>query len=231
MVLTLSETKNTARLAGLLYLLFGITSYYGLMYFPSPTFGGEVFPTGESILNNEFSFRLKIATNLISSVLFLLLALVLHRLFSHVSVLLTKLLMYFIIVQIPIIFILESFHLTALLLLKGEILSTLSPTDANNLAMLLMQVFNRGITLLEMFYGLWLIPFGLLVYKSGFLPRLLGVFLITGGAVYVMEWFVALVFPQHKVTISMLAPIFFALAELSTILWLLIVGAKVKETP
>lgn len=231
MALTLSETKNTARLAGLLYLLFGITSYYGLMYFPSPMLGGEVFPTGESILSNEFSFRLKIATNLISSVLFLFLALVLHKLFNHVSVLLTRLLMYFIIVQIPIVFILESFHLTALLVLKGEILSTLSPTDANNLAILLMQVFNRGITLLEMFYGLWLIPFGLLVYKSGFLPRLLGVFLITGGAVYVIEWFVALVFPQHKAILSMLAPIFFALAEISTILWLLIVGAKVKETP
>jgi hypothetical protein len=230
MQVTLSETKNTARLAGFLYLLFGITSYYGLMYFPSPKLGGEVFPTGESILNNESIFRLKIATNLISSVLFVFLALVLHKLFNQVGVLLTKLLVYFIIVQIPIVFILESFHLTALLLLKGEILPSLSPIDANDLAMLLMQVFNRGITLLEMFYGLWLLPFGALVYKSGFLPKLLGVFLTTGGAVYLVEWFVALVFPQHSGILTIVAPIFFALAELSTILWLLIVGAQVKET-
>jgi hypothetical protein len=224
-----SVLKNTSRLAGLLYLLFGITSYYGLMYFPSPALGGEVFPTPQSILNNEFAFRLKIVTNLISSVLFIFLALTLYHLFKNVSELLTKLLLYFIILQVPIIFILESLHITALLLLKGEILSTLPHEESVNLSSLLMQLFNRGITLLEMFYGLWLIPFGLLVYKSGFLPKLLGIFLIVGGGVYVMEWFVVLVFPDQKAILTLLAPIFFALAELSTILWLLIVGARAKR--
>lgn len=219
--------KQTARLAGFLYLGGGIVSTYGLLYAPYQTPVGENgFVVAQKIIANEFLFRTKIVSNLIAAIVFLLLVLVLYRLFKDVNEHAAKLLVAFMVVQFPLTFVFETFHITALMLLKGEILNSLEPAQAQNQAMLFLTLYHCGIGILEMCMGLWLLPFGLLVYRSGFIPRILGVFLITGGAAYIIDTLTFLLFPAYKANVSRYAVVFWALAEFPIILWLIIKGVR-----
>ena len=92
--------------------------------------------------------------------------------------------------------------------------------------MLFLTINNNGVLILETFWGLWLLPFGLLIWKSGFIPRLLGVFLILSGIAYVILSFVSILFPDYKTFFTQLGTPFFIIGEISIMLWLLIKGVK-----
>lgn len=223
----LSSLRKTARLAGLLYLIFGIAGAYGLMYFPShPVLGGESLATIKAILNNEFSFRTKIVSHLASAILFIPLVLILYKLLKQVSEHQARLMAAFVLVQVPIVFLLEAIDITALMIVKGELMNTVATDVAQDLAITFLKARNYGILVLEMFWGLWLIPFGLLVYKSGFIPRILGILLILGGIAYLVESLTILLFPDSRMLVSKFAFAFYYAAEISIILWLLIFGVK-----
>ncbi len=64
----------------------------------------------------------------------------------------------------------EAFSITSLMIFKGELLQTFELSQRQDLAMLFLKINDYGIIALEVFWGLWLIPFGHLVYKSGFIP-------------------------------------------------------------
>lgn len=91
--------------------------------------------------------------------------------------------------------------------------------------MLFLQLHKHGVLANEVFWGLWLLPFGALVFKSGFLPRFLGVWLIVGGLGYVAISLTGFLMPQYE---DLVARIAFPgmLGELAILLWLLIRGAK-----
>jgi hypothetical protein len=219
--------KNTARLAGLLYLIFGITSAYGLMYFPShPVIGGDSLATIKSILNDEFSFRAKIVSHLASAILFIQLVFTLYKLLKPVNEHQARLMVAFVLVQVPIVFLLETFDFTVLMAIKGELTDPVSPDVAQDFARAFLKVRNYGIVVLELFWGLWLIPFGQFVYKSRFIPRIIGISLVVGGIAYMVESLTILLFPDYRMLVSKFAFVFYYAAELSIILWLLIMGAK-----
>jgi len=226
----MNPLKKTARLAGLLYLTGAIASTYGLLYAPYQTPAGEdSLALAQKIVAHEFLFRTKAVSNLIAAILFVLLVFALFRLFRNVDEHAAKLLVAFMVVQLPITFVLETFHLTALMLLKGEIMNSLEPAQAQNLAMLFLKFYQNGIGILEICMGLWLLPFGQLVYRSGFIPRILGVFLIVGGIAYIFDSFTFLLFPGYKAIVSKYAVMFWALAEFPIMLWLIIKGVNDKK--
>ena len=227
----MNSTKKTARIAGLLYLILGIIGAYGIMYVPSKIMvRGDAAATSNNILANEFLFRTGIVSQLISSVIFIFLVLVLYRLFKQVNEHQAKLMVAMVIVQIPIAFLIEAFNITSLMILKNEVLKTFELNQKQDMAMLFLKIHGYGIVTLEIFWGLWLIPFGQLVYKSGFIPRILGVLLIMAGIAYIMVSFIFLLLPDYKTFVNQYALVFFAAGEISTILWLLIKGIKNKET-
>jgi hypothetical protein len=79
----------------------------------------------------------------------------------------------------------------------------------------------------EIFWGLWLFPFGVLVIKSGFLPRILGVWLVVNCFAYLAIFFTGLLFPQYNNIVYNIAfPVLFG--EMAIALWLLTMGAKVQ---
>jgi hypothetical protein len=83
-----------------------------------------------------------------------------------------------------------------------------------------------GSIILEMFWGLWLLPFGRLVYKSGFIPRILGVFLIINGITYVIHCLTHLLLPEYQTLVFQISMPFWILGEISITLWLLIKGVR-----
>ena len=223
----MASLKRTARLAGLLYLIWILTAIYDLMYVQSQTIvSGDAVATAKKILDNEFVFRTGIINSIISSTIFVFIGLVLYRLFKQVNEHQAKLLVALVIVQIPVVFFMEAFSITSLLLFKGEILKTFELSQRQDLAMLFLKMNNYTTIILEMFWGLWLFPFGILVYRSGFIPRILGVFLILNGIAYIIHCFTHLLLPNYQALVFQIATPFWVLGEISITLWLLIKGVK-----
>ncbi len=227
------ENKELARIAGVLYLFLAITGVYGLIYVGSQTYvRGDAVATAQKMLANEFLFRTGIAGNLISQTLFVFLVLAFYRLLKTVNEHHAKLMVALVLVSIPITFICESFNITALMILKGDILPSFSPQQQQEWAMAFLKMNANGILVVEIFWGLWLIPLGLLFYKSGFMPRIIGVLLVGGGIMYLIEVCTNVVFPEYRAFINPITSVILPISEFSTILWLLIKGVKtVKNDP
>jgi hypothetical protein len=222
-----NSLKKTARIAGLLYLIWILTGIYGIFYVPSQTIvQGDAAATANKILANEFVFRTGIINDIISNTIWVFIALVLYRLFKQINERQAKLMVALVLVQIPVVFFMGALNMTSLMIFKGEILTTFELFQRQDLAMLFLKINDYGTLSLEMFWGLWLFPFGLLVWKSGFIPRLIGVFLILNGIAYIILSFVSLLFPVYQTIVSQLTMPFFILGEISITLWLLIKGVK-----
>jgi hypothetical protein len=120
-----SSLKKTARLAGLLYLIWVITGLYGMFYIPSQIdICGDAVTTAQNILSNEFLFRTGIINDIICNALWVFMVLVLYRLFKQVNERQAKLMVALVIVQIPAVYIMEAFNITSLMIFKGEMLKT-----------------------------------------------------------------------------------------------------------
>lgn len=224
---SVNALKKTARLAGLLYLIWVITGIYGIMYVPSKTIvPGDAGATAHKIIANEFLFRTGILNDLISITIGVYLLLVLYRLFKQVNKRQARLMVILLIVTFPVGFIMDAFNMTTLMLFKGEVMTTFEISQRQDLAMLFLKISGYGTIILEMFWGLWLLPFGLLVYKSGFIPRVLGIFLIVNGISYIIHCSTHLLLPDYQELVFKFSMPLWILGEISIMLWLLIKGVK-----
>ena len=197
------------------------------MYVPSKTIvPGDAVATSAKMLANEFIFRTGIVNGLLSSIVWILIGMTLYRLFKHVNKSQAKLLVVLVIVQIPVSFFMEAFNITTLMLFKGDILKTFELSQRQDLAMFFLKINDYLTMTLEMFWGLWLFPFGYLVYKSGFIPRILGVFLILNGIAYIIHCFTHILLPNYQAIVFQIATPIWTLGEISIMLWLLIKGVK-----
>lgn len=221
------STKKVARLAGFLYVLLSILGIYGLLYVPSViVVHGDPAATARHILASETLYRSGIVVHLISEAGFILVALALYRLLNGTGRMLATLMVILAAVQIPITFLAEVHHLSVL-----TILDPAGPASAFSEAQRIAQMsvaldaYDNGIQVDEIFMGVWLFPFGMLVFRSGFLPRILGVLLVVAGCAYLAEAVTWLLLPADGPLVSRFAGPLRAL-ELITPLWLLIMGAK-----
>jgi Domain of unknown function (DUF4386) len=221
------SNQKLAKIAGVLYLFIAILGFWGIMYVPSQTIvRGDGAATMSKLLSNEFLFRSGIAGNLASSVIFLFLALTFYRLFKNINENLAKTLVVLVIVQTPVFFISEALNFSALMVAKGELMKSFDTIQRQDFVLFLFRTSKYTIIFLEIFWGLWLIPLGQLILKSGYLPRIIGVFLILGGIAYVIEVMDYILLSEKLSFITDYFAIFYSVAELSTVFWLLVKGVK-----
>ncbi|MBO0935854.1 DUF4386 domain-containing protein [Fibrella sp. HMF5335] len=227
----MERRKQTAQLAGLLYFLLAITSAFSLMYVPGQLYvKGDPVATTNHILASEFLFRAGIVSNLTSQMLFVFLVLVLYRLLKPVQEQQAKAMLALVLVQVPIVFVLEVFSFTALMVAKGDVLPSFSASQRQDLVRFFLNMRGYGITIVQFFWGLWLIPFGQLVIKSRFIPAPFGVLLLIGGVAYVLLSLTDLLFPGYVWLIEQPVALCCAVAELSAVGWLLFRGARMVTT-
>ena len=223
----LSSLKKTARLAGFLYLLLIITGVYNIIYLSSKIIvKGDAATVANNILSNELLYRTGIISDFISNFFFLFLALVLYRLLKQVNEHRAKLMLALVIVQIPAAYFMEALNITSIMIFKGEILKTFELVQRQDLAMLFLKINKYGMMTLELFWGLWLIPLAQLVYKSGFIPRIIGILLMINGIAYIIDSFVYMQLPNYHFFTSRYLLLFIIPGEISITLWLLIKGVK-----
>ena len=223
----MDSTKKTARIAGLLYLVNGVTGFFSIIYVPGKLIvSGNTAATANNILASERLFRLGIVSELICAAEFIFLLWVLYRLLSGVNKTHASLMVTLGLVFVPIMFVNTLNEIAALTLLRGaDFLSVFGQSQREALAMLFLDLHRYGFVV-GWIFGLWLFPFGVLVFKSGFLPRILGVLLIVAGFGYLADSLIPLLLPSYENMVGRLAGIPLTLGEPAMILWLLIMGAK-----
>jgi hypothetical protein len=223
-------TNKAARIAGAVYLSMVLTAPFTLLYVPSKLIvRGNATATAENILAHETMFRLSIIGDLFTHVIFICLGIALYRLLSSVNKTWSMLMVAFVMVSAAVGFLDTLNNVAALILFRGaDFLTVFDKQQLNALGYLFIRLHGQGIFMNELFWGLWLFPFGLLVFRSGFLPRFLGVWLMVNCFGYVALCVIALLFPPYyDAAFKWAQPILFG--ELAILLWLLIKGAKVPS--
>ncbi|MBZ5704915.1 MAG: DUF4386 domain-containing protein [Acidobacteriia bacterium] len=222
-------TDKAARVAGAVYLSMALTAPFSLIYIPRTLIvRGNATATANNILAHEMLFRLGIVADLISSVIFIVLAIALYRLLSGVNKTHASLMVGLVLVSAAVGFMNVLSNIAALTLFRGgEFLAVFDQPQRDALAMLFLRLHGQGYVINEIFWGLWLLPFGVLVMRSRFLPRILGVWLIINGFAYLAISFTGLLLPPYMDKVyNVVFPVLFG--ELAIMLWLLIKGAKVQ---
>lgn len=221
--------QNKARFAGLLYLLVGIPSVFYLIYVPSVLIvPDDPTATVGRIMASESLFRISIVSELLGATSFIFVVLALQDLLKGVNKKYASLMVTFFAISVPISCINVLNQIAVLGLLSGtSFLSVFDKHQLDALALAFLNLHGYGTVVAQIFWGLWLFPFGVLIFKSGFLPRILGVLLIIGCFGYIAASVTKLLFPASGHIVQMLmAP--GGVAELSILLWLLIRGAKAR---
>jgi hypothetical protein len=223
----MSSTKNPGRFAGLLYLLASIVGFFALGYVPDKLIvDGNAAATANNISASETLFRLGIVGELIGQAGFIFVALALYDLLKGVNRRHALLMVILIVVSVPIAFLNELNSFAALVLVRGaDFLSIFEKPQRDALAMLFLNLHNYGFVVAEIFWGLWLFPLAMLVYRSRFLPRFLGVWLALAGFAWIILSVTGILLPQYQGKVSTYSqPAFFG--EIALMLWLVIKGAR-----
>ena len=223
----MSSTSNPGRFAGLLYVLMSMLGFFAMGYVPGKLIvHGNAAATASNITAHETLLRFGIAAALIGHTGFIFVALALYDLFMGVNRRHASIMVLLIVVSIPIAFLNELNSIAALLLVRrADFLSIFDKPQRDALAMLFLNLHFQGLVVAELFWGLWLFPLALLVYRSRFLPRFLGVWLALAGFAWVILCLTGILSPQYysrAYTFTQPAVV----GELAFMFWLLIKGAK-----
>ena len=224
----MNSTKKQARVAGLLYLLASIIGFFCLAYVPGKLIvSGDATATANRIRASETLLRLGIASELIAFTIFIFVVLALYRLFKAVSEKHAMAMATLLLISIPISLLNLLNEIAALVLVSGaSFLSAFEKGQLDALAYMFLRLHGQGFIVAQIFWGLWLFPFGILVIRSGFIPRFLGYLLFIAASGYLASSFTSLLLPSYRHLVDQFAMLLEA-GELPIIFWLLIWGAKV----
>jgi hypothetical protein len=223
----MSRITNPGRFAGVLYLVTSIFGFFAMGFVPNKLIvHGDAVATANNISAHDTLFRLGIASQLIGMAGFIFVAFALYELLKDVDKRRAAMMVILIVVSIPIAFLNEVNSMATLTLVRGaDFLSAFDKPQREALAMLFLNLHGRGLVFSELFWGLWLLPLGYLVYKSRFLPRFLGVWLVLAGVGWVILCLTGILLPEYADKLNTyLQPAI--LGEIAFMLWLVVKGAN-----
>ena len=225
----MKSLKATARRAGVLYFLLMILGIYHEFFFPAFMVPTDATATAGNITAAELTYRIGILTGFVSLIIFIFLVVSLYYLLRDVDKKQAMLMVLLVSVGIAISLANLLNEIAPLILLSGaDYLSVFTKPQLDALALGFLKLHSSGGTVATAFWGLWLFPFGILVIKSGFFPRILGILLMVAGFAYLASSFTSIVLPAYRHVVSkIMMPLYFG--EVPIILWLLIMGAKVPQ--
>lgn len=220
----MNSIQKTARTAGFLYLLLVPLGIFGILYVPNTLIvADDIAATMSNILANEQLFRLSIVSAVLVQLVNIFVALYLYKVLKPASEFQARLMVIFSLLAVPIALLNELTHYAVLLILHG--VADFGVASAETLVAFMLEMHRGGIFVAQIFWGLWLFPMGYLVFKSRFMPRIIGFFLMIGCLGYVIDSANFFLLPDLDVTVSE----FTFLGELMITFWLLIKGVNVER--
>lgn len=213
----------------LLVAVFSVVAVYstGKAYEP-----GDGAATRRNVAAHAGLVRAGFVADLVQATCFLFVAMTLYVLFKHVSKAAVRALMMFVAISVTIMCLNAVYQLVALVVATDtSYTGTLGGTESDALVLLMFDLHRYGFLVAQIFFGLWLLPFGYLVYRSGMFPRVLGILLVLGCAGYLIDTFARFLAPDLGAALSPFVLVPPAVAEVAMLLWLLVKGAEPQVVP
>jgi len=221
------DEKRLARIAGCLYLVVAVLGGFAeLVVRSSIVEPGDPTATAENIRSSATLFRLGFVADLVQATFFLFTAMALYLLLKHVNKLIAQAMVTLVAISVAIISLNLLNQYMALSIATGAgYTSTFGPVGSDRLTMLFVDMHHNGYLIAQMFFGLWLVPLGYLVVRSGLFPKVLGVLLALGGVAYIVDLLVTFLAPGVAETISpyVLIPVY---SEVLFLVYLLVKGVR-----
>ena len=225
----MNTINKTARIAGFFYFMYFVITISSDICRDRFMVLGDAAATANKIMASEWLFRLSFVGDLISAVFFLLAAWALYVLLKSVNKDLALLFLLLNLGGVAVYSINLLNQFAAVLLLSGaDYLNVFQTDQLQALVMFFLNLHHNGYWIAQIFFGAWLFPLGYLVFKSGFLPKILGIVLMVHFVGWLMTFLKFFLFPCFEVITYLTYPLGF-IAELSLTLWLLIKGVKDQE--
>ena len=222
------DIKKKARIAGAVYVFTSLIGIIRLLIIPRMMIvKGDATATAGNIVAHELLFRLGIFTDFVGATLFIFVTLALYQLLKDVNRELAVVMVILGSLMVtPLFFVNTVNDAGTLMFARGaDFLSVLDKSQRETMVMLFVHLHDHLIFANAFFWGLWLFPLAVLVYKSGFLPRLIGVWLFIAGLAWLAFSFTRIVMPQSESVIDkVFNPASFG--EIVFMFWLLIRGAR-----
>ena len=196
----MDSTKSLARWAGLLYGIASSLAPFAYLYVPDQLIvQGDALATADRVRASEGLLRAAIGAELYGVTVLLFAALALYDLFKRVDPRIAGIMAAMMLVSVPISYINALNHIAPLILLKSAaIAAVLDPRQVAAQVTLFLRLHNYGLVVNQIFWGLWLFPIGILVMRSGFIPRWLAYPLFFAGAGYVLNSLGMLLLPPSQ---------------------------------
>jgi hypothetical protein len=228
----MTSPKRLARIAGVLYLLVGIFGGFAEGFVePKMYVAGNAAATAGNVVANAGLVRLGVVSDLLDQTFFVFLVLTLYILLKHVNLSVARAMVVLVVIAATITCLNTVFEFEGLRVATGAVnLGASGTAGSNALVLLLLDTQHYGILIAQIFFGLWLVPLGYLAYRSsGWFPKWLGVLLIVGGACYLVDLLALFLVPDVGQQIHGYITIPSALAEISMVLYLLVIGVRTPK--
>ena len=224
----MNTNKKTARIAGFLYLIYIVTSMFANISRTKLVVFGDAIATANNILASEWLFRIGFVSDVLAGVFFLLAAWALYVLLRPIN---KNIALLFLLLNLGGVAVqclnMLIYFLPVLLLSGADYLKVFQIEQLQTLAISFLYLYDNGFMIAQFFYAAWLFPLGYLVFKSGYLPKILGIIVMIecfGWLMYPLQFFL---FPAYEVISNLSFAIGF-IGEFGLTLWLLIMGVNVE---
>ncbi|MBK6914956.1 MAG: DUF4386 domain-containing protein [Ignavibacteriales bacterium] len=227
----MNSNKKTSRIIFLFWVLYAVPAIFSLQYVqPKLIVLGDAVATSNNIIGHEFLFRMGIVSHLLAQIFLLFFGMTVFHLFKGVNKTWAAIFWTSILMTVAITFINTLNFVGPLIVLsKADYLNVFQQDQLHAFVMIFLRLSNFGQALYEVFWGMYLFAFGLLIIKSSYIPRFLGVLLIIGSIGFPINTFTKLLIPEfYPALFTQMTMFFSGLGVLPTLFWILIVGLKIN---
>ena len=227
----MNSDKKTARIAGILYLFVGIFGGFAEGFVdPKMYVAGNAAATAGNVVANSGLVRMGVVAHLLDGTFFVFLAMTLYILLEHVQKGVARAMLILVALATGIICLNAVFQFEGLrVATASSYAADFGAAGSKALVLLLLDIQHYGTLIAQVFFGLWLVPLGYLAYKSGLFPKWLGIVLIVGGVCYLLDLLTAFLVPGFGQKIHAFIIIPSAIAEISMVLYLLVIGVRTRK--
>jgi hypothetical protein len=220
-----ASPRPRARITGVVYLLYFLTAILGEFFLRGLVVDGDAAATANNLLAHQLLFRWGLATGLIATACYIAVTALFYDLFKPVNRSLSMLAAFFSLVGCAILAFGSLFQLAPLVVLGGsQYLSVFKVEQLRALALMLLELSTQAGNICLVFFGFYDLLIGYLIFRSAFLPRILGALMAFAG----LGWLTFLSPPVANYLSPYILVLGF-LAELLLMLWLLVKGVNVQR--
>jgi hypothetical protein len=225
-----NSPKRLARIAGVLYLLVAIFSGFAYFMASKVYVSGDAAATARNVLAHAGLVRIAVVADLFQATVFVFLGMTLYLLLKHVHKNAASAMVVLVAIAASIMCLNAVFEFEGLRVATGAVdLAAFGTAGSHALVLLLLDTQHYGFLIAQIFFGLWLVPLGYLAYKSRWFPKAQGVLLIVGGVCYLVGMLASFLVPDSGQNINAIVTIPAAIAEISMVVYLLVIGVKTVE--